>query len=100
MDVHPSENIFRELQQVLDTGFYGNGIVSPEDHWHQVQTAFIIATFSLDLPNTKHKKQEDMMTFHVKVRWCKNIASNENRYNFQVNIILQIVTCCRHCTKG
>ena len=37
MDVHPSENIFRELQQVLDTGFY-DGIVSPEDHWHQVRT--------------------------------------------------------------
>ena len=36
MDVHPSESIFRELRQVLDTGCY-DGQVSPEDHWHQVQ---------------------------------------------------------------
>ncbi|KAF0766155.1 Uncharacterized protein FWK35_00036746 [Aphis craccivora] len=35
MDVLPSGNIFRELQDIHDTGYF-SAHVSLEDHWQQV----------------------------------------------------------------
>ena len=37
MDCAPNINIFRELQVVLDTGYF-SGQISPEEDWQQVNT--------------------------------------------------------------
>jgi len=41
MDCAPNINIFRELQIVLDTGYF-SGQVSPEEHWQQVSAKIIV----------------------------------------------------------
>lgn len=41
MDCAPNINIFRELQVVLDTGYF-SGQISPEEDWQQVSTSYIV----------------------------------------------------------
>lgn len=42
MDVLPSGNLFRELQDVTDTGYF-EWKLSLEDYWQQVSTAWLLS---------------------------------------------------------
>ncbi|KOC67104.1 Krueppel-like factor 7 [Habropoda laboriosa] len=46
MDILPSGNIFRELQDIHDTGYF-SAQPSLEDHWQQVRMRFIFFFLSL-----------------------------------------------------
>ena len=47
MDCAPNINIFRELQVVLDTGYF-SGQISPEEDWQQV-SIYLIARYTNNL---------------------------------------------------
>ena len=42
MDCAPNINIFRELQVVLDTGYF-SGQISPEEDWQQVSNSKVFS---------------------------------------------------------
>lgn len=46
MDVLPSGNIFRELQDIHDTGYF-SAQPSLEDHWHQVNKTLLLVCFDV-----------------------------------------------------
>ena len=60
MDCAPNINIFRELQVVLDTGYF-SGQISPEEDWQQVNISlfkeindFIIIITTRDTSTSNH----------------------------------------------
>ena len=75
MDCAPNINIFRELQVVLDTGYF-SGQISPEEDWQQVSTSYIVNSKSYLISRLSHlmylKKYSKIEIFSRHVMKWKN----------------------------